>query len=378
MKSRIIGFWQIKEQRAVSTVFLTMALIFGAWITRLPELQQSLGIGDAQLGTALFFLPLGAVTLLPFYSRLINAISERNALLIGLILLMSSLVFSSVATHYSTFLFTLYGVGLGIGLTDVSMNAVAAEIEKQRSVQIMSACHGFFSLGGMIGAFVSVLAIRLQSSIFEEVLVLALVILTIVFVQYRALVSAVSREPSKGIVLPSRELLGLALLGICIMMTEGGITDWSTIYLERNFELKAQYAGFGFAGFSFAMALGRFFGDPLIERYQGTKLIRLGVAMGILGLLMVQMPLAILVILGFSFSGLGLSVVVPILFGKAAKAKGVSPAKGLAAVASAGYVGWLVGPVTIGYVSDWIGLGASFIYLTMLCVIALLLTIKIR
>jgi MFS family permease len=200
MKSRIIGFWQIKEQRAVSTVFLTMALIFGAWITRLPELQQSLGIGDAQLGTALFFLPLGAVTLLPFYSRLINAISERNALLIGLILLMSSLVFSSVATHYSTFLFTLYGVGLGIGLTDVSMNAVAAEIEKQRSVQIMSACHGFFSLGGMIGAFVSVLAIRLQSSIFEEVLVLALVILTIVFVQYRALVSAVSREPSKGIV----------------------------------------------------------------------------------------------------------------------------------------------------------------------------------
>jgi fucose permease len=162
------------------------------------------------------------------------------------------------------------------------------------------------------------------------------------------------------------------------MMTEGGITDWSTIYLERNFELKAQYAGFGFAGFSFAMALGRFFGDPLIERYQGTKLIRLGVAMGILGLLMVQMPLAILVILGFSFSGLGLSVVVPILFGKAAKAKGVSPAKGLAAVASAGYVGWLVGPVTIGYVSDWIGLGASFIYLTMLCVIALLLTIKIR
>lgn len=371
------GFWASAEYRAVGSAFLAMALSFGAWITRLPEIQQALQLSDGQLGTALFFAPLGAVSLLPFYSKLISALSERRATLVGLTILTIGLILTTQANSYPMLMISIYGLGLGIGLTDVSMNAVAAEIEKQRKVQIMSTCHGFFSIGGMLGALFSTGFIALGFSLTIQTAILALALLVFVALQSNKLINAQVQEKVKGLSLPPKEVLGLALIGICVMMSEGAITDWSTIYLKRDLSVVGRWSGLGFAGFSLLMALGRFNGDDLILRFSGVRLIRIGIIIGVIGLLLVQLKLPIPAIIGFSMAGLGFSVVIPIVFGRAAKVKGVSSAKGLAAVASAGYVGWLVGPVTIGYISNWLGLQVAFLFLVGLCMVAFLTSFKV-
>jgi len=377
MGTTISNFWHLKEQRAVATAFLALAVSFGAWITRLPELQQCLELSDGKLGTALFCLPIGAVTLLPFYSRLIQRLTERKATQLGLLLLFSGLLLTTLAPTFPFFMAALYITGLGIGLTDVSMNAVAAAIERQRAVQIMSACHGFFSIGGVIGALWSMLAIRFSLALFTELAVVMALFALMLFIQRGHLLNSLVEKESKSFSWPPKAIIGLAIIGICTLMAEGGITDWSTIYMERAYETKGYLAGMGFAGFSFMMAMGRFFGDAFILKYSGMKLIRFGVSLGVVGLLLIQLPYVAFGILGFSLAGLGLSLVVPIIFGKAAKTKGISSAKGLASVASAGYIGWLVGPVTIGYVSEWQGLNISFAFITGLCVVAILMSFRI-
>ncbi len=378
MIKRLVQFWLVKEQRAVSSAFLTFAIAFGAWITRLPELQQRLEISDGQLGTALFCLPLGAVSLLPFFSKIISALTERVALLLAITFLLLGFVLPSLISDLSGLMLSLYLIGLSIGLTDVSMNAIAAELEKQRKIQIMATCHGFFSVGGIIGALVSSVFIVFGSGLLLQSIVVSAGLLILMYAQFPYLINAVQKDIQKGFTLPPPEVIGLALIGLCTMMTEGGIMDWSTIYIERDLGALGRWSGLGFAGFSFTMALGRFKGDAFIARYANAKLIRVGLLFGIAGLLVAQIPYPITAIIGFTIAGLGLSIIIPIVFSKAAKVKGVSSAKGLSSVASAGYIGWLAGPVMMGYLSEWLGLQSGFLFLVLLCLLALVFTTRLK
>jgi hypothetical protein len=75
--------------------------------------------------------------------------------------------------------------------------------------------------------------------------------------------------------------------------------------------------------------------------------------------LLVGQPIAALV--GFGCVGIGLANVVPVLFSAAGNTPGVSPGFGVAATATAGYCGFLIGPPLIGFVAQTtslpIGLG---------------------
>jgi hypothetical protein len=64
-------------------------------------------------------------------------------------------------------------------------------------------------------------------------------------------------------------------------------------------------------------------------------------------------------LLGFAAVGLGLANAVPILFSAAGKLATVRPSIGIAAVSTAGYCGFLLGPPVIGLVSERFGLGTG-------------------
>lgn len=364
------------ESRAPAMAFMSIALAFGAWVTRLPEVKENLGLSEGELGTALFFIPLGAVTLLPFYSRIIQRLGERKSTLIALTSFLILIVIVGQMPSKASLMAGLYLLGLTMGLTDVAMNAVVSEVEKQESRSIMSSCHGFFSIGGMFGALLASMFIWLGGSLFIQSVVITLVLLTLVYFHQQYLLNSNNSQPSPGFQWPRKEVFILAMIGFCIMMCEGGIVDWSTIYLKESLEMSAQYAGLGFGGFSLFMALARFKGDELTTRFGLNVLIRSGMLVGVLGLALTLLGNPYLAIIGFSISGLGLSVIVPTLFSSSTRVEGVSAAKGIASVASAGYIGLLVGPVVIGFVAERFGLGNGFLFLLGLVVLALLLSIK--
>jgi fucose permease len=120
------------------------------------------------------------------------------------------------------------------------------------------------------------------------------------------------------------------------------------------------FAALGFAAFSLAMMAGRFFGDRVVRRYGGPAV--LGVGAGIAAALLVVRLLAgapIVALVGFAATGLGLANAVPILFIATGKIAGTPPELAIAAISTAGYCGFLVGPPVIGLIADRFSLGAG-------------------
>lgn len=150
-------------------------------------------------------------------------------------------------------------------------------------------------------------------------------------------------------------VLLLGLLCFLGMLAEGANYDWAALYFRDVLNVPGGAAGLGYAAFVATMTLGRWFGDLGRARLGDEQIVRIGslvTAVGLAVALLWRDPVP--ATLGFALSGLGLSNVVPVMYGTAGHALA---GRGIAAVAAIGYGGFLLGPPAIGFVADHVGLG---------------------
>jgi hypothetical protein len=79
------------------------------------------------------------------------------------------------------------------------------------------------------------------------------------------------------------------------------------------------------------------------------------------------MPLPIVAVAGYALVGLGVANLVPVFFGAAGSLPGQASGHSIAAVATLGYAGFLVGPPLIGFVADLTSLSAALGLLGLAC-----------
>jgi hypothetical protein len=72
-------------------------------------------------------------------------------------------------------------------------------------------------------------------------------------------------------------------------------------------------------------------------------------------------------IAGFGLVGAGLSCVFPVVLSSAARTPGMAPSAAIAAVCTVGYLGFLVGPPSIGGLAELLGLPAALGLVVLLC-----------
>lgn len=367
----------VRQPQFLSTglVFAMHAFLFSLWVTRLPEVKDSLQLSDADLGVCLFFMPFGAFIAMfsaGFFIRKFGAGKVTIWFVVAYCLVM---LFPLLAPNAVLLSLALFVVGLAAGTLDISMNAVAAALEKIHNRVIMATTHGFFSLGGMVGAFIGSALIGLGVLSWVGMLGGVVVCGGLLFwVQYHiGTVIGEEEESGSHLALPGRAVIGLAIIGFCTMMGEGAVTDWSGIYLKDTTLAEGAIIGFGFAGFSLAMTIGRFYGDILIARVGASRIILLGSALVIAGLGLVLLGESYSSILGFTLVGLGYSSIIPVVFSEAAKSDEKSASRGITAVVSFGYIGFLSGPVLIGMISDLAGLRMGMLFLLTTAVLTLVI-----
>jgi MFS family permease len=381
MIKNLIEYFKDKESRTVGLFFSINSIFFGSWITRLPDIQDRIGISEGELGLALLGIPLGSVSAMPFISYFIQKYGA------GRVTIFISLIFCIVSTfpvfalsHLGLFII-LTMVGIVTGSMDISMNAAAAIVEEQKGRPIMSTCHGLWSLGGMIGAASTSILAGLSISGKVQMPVLAVLLFIVIGLLSKTMlkVRETTTDKARIFVLPRGILIGLALIAFCVMLGESAIMDWSTIYLRKTLNTEVLLAGMGFAGFSLTMALGRFYGDVLITKWGSRKLVLIGLVVAITGVLSaLVIQNSIIAILGFTFAGFGVSGLVPAVYISSAKVPGVSAGEGLASVASLGYFGLFVGPPTIGMIAEEYGLNLGLGFIIVLLSIALIITNRIK
>lgn len=359
---------------APAWAFMSLNLVYGTWAIYIPTIKAQLDIDKSALGIAIFFMAMGSFLILPIAPRINDYLGCGKATTYGILALGVLGILPFIAPTYPFLLGGLFLLGAAQGFLDISMNATVAEIERRDQVTLMTAMHGFFSLGGVL-AGLGTFAIAWFTHAYEHmgvILVLMVLVNIFFFSAYKDITSPAKKESGFS----AKHLKPLLLLGVIsfvVMGSEGAIVDWSGLYLQEIVQLEDQWIGAGFLGFSIAMTTGRFFGDGISQRIGSEKILALGAAVAILGYTGVLQDQMIWSISGFTAIGLGLSVVIPELFRMAGRQKTISPSKAMAIVAGFGYSGFLTGPVILGFIAEGYGLHTSY-YSLLGAIIAVLIT----
>ncbi|GAB3165626.1 MFS transporter [Telluribacter humicola] len=358
-------------------MFATDSLLFGSWVARIPFLKYQLGLNDAQLGLSLFLLPIGSIMCNPFSGRLIRRFgSARVCLWSAFGFFLSVLIPINAPNVYAM------GAGMAVmggfaAILNVAMNTCASNLEKSQGIRIMSACHGMWSLGGMLGSTLAGLIIWAEVSAPVHMLIITLLLCTLT-VLIQPLLREIPEEKNENetsFARPTVTLVILIFIGLTVSMGEGVSFDWSAIYLREIAHATPSVSALGFGCFALTMTLGRFLGDTIIPRYGEKRLLILGGIVGALGIgIAVIFPYPFTTLLGFLILGMGCSLGAPMLYAISMRQPNTPPAAGLATFATFSFIGFMAGPPLIGFVAEAYGLQYGFGLVAILLLMGSLLS----
>ena len=358
---------------ATFLTFLVNGAMMGTWVAHIPWLQDHLGISKATLGFCLLFMAAGALVSMPLTGHILDGRSSASVTRAATLIFCLMLPLPLLATSPTVLAATLFVFGASGGAMDVAMNAHGVAVERELGRPIMSSLHGGWSVGGFVSAGLVAIAAAAGVDPRLESLVVGVALWVAAWWITRRLGSASAQSKAGGgLALPSRAVMLIGGLCFLVMMTEGGIADWSGIYLRHDAGASAAAAATAFTGFSLGMAVARLGGDALNERLGAGRLLRGGmtlVAIALGGALLTGEVVPS--VIGFALCGLGIANAVPLLFSAAGRVE--PPGPSLAAAFTVGYTGFIVGPPVIGLLADRFGLPdtLSLLVLASLAVVAL-------
>jgi predicted MFS family arabinose efflux permease len=349
-------------------VFFTLGLAYASWVARIPAFRDELKLSHDQLGLALLLGGIGAIAAFPVARWLQTLRTSRWMTYWMGILNALTLLPIALSTRVEVLMLSLFVWGFSTALMDVGMNTHSVKVERFAGRAVISIFHAFFSLGGLVGAVLGALAAHLAWSPLLHFGLVALCSVGGLVALRGHLHSYPIEAPQHALTasqwVPQRPSGIVPLLGclmLCSFMTEGAIADWGGIFLRDQLAASLAVAPLGFAAFSVSMVLGRLGGDRLRDRYTGAQVLRLAGAVAAAGfVLIVLSPTVWLALLGFFAVGIGMSVVVPVLFSTAGHLPGAEGERSLAQVTLVGYAAFLVGPPLLGFVAQGLGLPAAF------------------
>lgn len=366
-----------KTRLAVSLLFLMNGFVTGSWAPKIPEFKDRLGISESVLGLLILAFGLGSLILMPIAGGFIARMGSQKVVKVTAIMLSPMLLLLTLLPNVWTAAIGMLLLGGFVGAMDVAMNANAVEVEKSMRRAIMSSCHAYWSLGGLIGAASGGLVMA-HFGVYVHAILVTVVCLSVLAVAW-PMILADQPHPDTAkqkLRLPSNPLPWLiGLVALFSMVPEGTVLDWGALYLRNELGASVAMSGFGFAAFSATMAIMRFAGDHVRDRFGGVKTLRVCTLTALVGLVLAGMaPNAPLAILGFALAGVGISNMVPIAFSAAGNMPGLAPGIGLSVATFMGYSGMLFAPSLIGFVAEHTGFSIIFTCVPILFIVVLALS----
>ncbi len=369
-----------KSAVAVALTFMVMAIMYGSWIARLPDIKLQLGLGEGEIGFALIGLAAGSLIATPLSVYVLNFFGTGRSVFLATLAVCAVFTLPALAVNALTLFLLLSLVGMCDGILNISMNAAATALEKHDKINILSTCHGMFSVGLVIGPATSGWVSQTGFSFFWHIVIVAALMIIFAFLLRPHVLPVPESDTEKsGLTFPSKAIIGLGVICLCFNVCEGAIADWSGIYLRESIGSSAFIGGLGLAIFSVGMSIGRFGGDKIRALLRPGKILLIGGIVSVIGLCIVTfLSVEIAVLVGFFIAGLGLSVSVPVLFSLSTQTPGVKANVGLASVATFSMVGFMSGPPLIGFIAEASDLHYGFAFTAFLAATGVVLILLRR
>ena len=339
-------------------------LFWGVFAVLLTDLGRALDLSPGPLGAALFVGALASILAMATLGWAADRLGRKAFLILTGTVLGVGISGLALSGGYAALLATLVVLYSASGLYDVGINSAAVDLEQATGRRFMSLVHAAFSGGATVGAIGAGVLVQAGTDyrIVYLLLLVPLGLLILAFANTR-FPAGEQDEPGGGIRGPQYALYrhlplllvgGIATLGLG---SEGEMEHWSGIYLRDTLGLPALLGGSGVAVFYAAMAVGRL-GTAGVVRLFGNRLTLLGAglftAAGMALALVTREPA--LVVGGFLVVGLALSSVAPIAFSVAGDVAPGGTGAAVSVVTTLGYGGFLLGPVLVGGLAEWLGL----------------------
>ncbi|HEX8046970.1 MFS transporter [Rhizobium sp.] len=352
---------------ATRLAFLIAGFGLACWAPLVPFAKARLEVDDGVLGILLLCLGLGSVAAMLATGMLSARYGSKPIIIASGLGLALTLPILTIASTPFTLGVTLALFGAALGSLDVAMNIHAVEVEKGADRPLMSGVHALFSIGGFIGSLLVTLLLSVHAGPLVATLLSSALMLVALVVAWPRLLRTVPSEDAPFFAIPRSFVLLLAVLAAITFLVEGAILDWSALLLTTQGQVEASHGGLGYMLFAIAMTVGRLAGDTIMAKFGDRAIMLWGGLVAVAGFFVLLLsPIAILAMSGFLLIGLGASNIVPVLFRKGGTQTVMPAGLAVAAITMCGYAGVLIGPASVGFVANHIGLPGSFWMLAIL------------
>lgn len=370
----------VTSAMATRIIFFLAGFITATWAVIVPFARANTGVNEAQLGTLLLCLGVGALIAMPVTGWLTSRFGCRRVILVAIALIVISTPWLAVLSNPLLLALALLVFGIGIGVTDCAMNIQAILVEKQAAKPVMSGFHGMYSVGGIAGAGFMTLLLAMGVSVLTGCLLAVAAVIIMALVSVSGLLTYANPAEGPVFAVPRGSVLIIGIICFAVFLTEGTVLDWSAVYLTDVRAIPVSLGGLGYTCFAIAMTVARLTGDRIISSLGRLPVVLGGALVAAAGMAMVTFiaswPLALL---GYTLVGAGCANIVPVMFSAAGRQTVMPQAVAIPAITTLGYLGVLSGPAVIGYVAHYTHLGFSFslIMALMLVVGAVSLTLNL-
>jgi MFS family permease len=351
----------LSASRAIMLTFAIHGMLLGAWVTQIPLAKARLDTGLGMFGVALLSFAAGAVIAMPLAGALINRLGSARMTLVGALGFCAFLFLPSFAPTLPLFMIGGALLGASVGTMDVAMNAHGLAVEKELKKPVMSGYHGGFSVGAALGTLGGAWLLSKVGAT-QQLLVISIAsALGLLACSRFYLSSSVDKGLSGShFAWPTRATIALGMLCFLALLIEGSVADWGALMLQGRFAIEAATAAMAFGFYQGGMAVSRFTGDWARQKFGAVRVVTASAVLTAIGTAAaLYAPGLVTSLIAFTIGGIGIGNVAPVLFAGGGRLEPDAPGRGIAAVTSLGYAGFLAGPPVIGMVADFTGLQAA-------------------
>ncbi|MFK0184737.1 MFS transporter [Streptomyces rubiginosohelvolus] len=388
-----------RRWRAALFLFmLATGVSMASWVARTPAVRDALEVSTGAMGLVLFGLSIGSMAGVLASGGLVRRHGGRLVITVGAVLLVAGLlvIAGGAALEVSGGVFGgLALFGAGMGLAEVAFNIEGAAVERAVGRPVLPVLHGCFSLGTVVGALLGMGLTAVRFPVGWHLAAVALAVAAAGVWTVRAVPAGTGRaEPdADGVKVPEaggvrgrpavwrdRRLVLIGLIVLAMAFAEGSANDWLPLLMVDGHGTGATAGSLTFMLFAVAMTTGRFTGGPLLVRYGPAAVVRASAVVAAVGVaLVIFSDSALLAGAAVVLWGLGASLGFPVTISAAGEGAGPGDASArVAAVSTAGYAAFLVGPPSLGFLADHVGLRNAMVVVLVLLGGAALITGALR
>lgn len=382
----------VRWVRGILAIFALLGFGFGSWLSRLPGLRDQLEASTFEMSVFGLCLAIGSVLGLLLSGRSVTWLGPKRTLTV---LVIAQLVTMPLA---ATLLWTglvvpgailLACFGFAFSTSDVAMNVSGAAAERALGLPRMPVLHAGFSLGSVSAMGIGALAEWLDIPIPAHLTVVFLAITVAVLLALRVVPSQESSDPlpvppstaTGPVMIPTSEspvpevntrtrrgrspfrdprILLIGLIAMSMSLAEGVAADWMPLALADGRGLANATATLILGVFFVTMTLTRLVGAPLLTRFGRVPVLRGSAVLCVVGVVaVILIPATWGAVLGAVLWGIGAALGFPV--GISAAADNTETAtRDVAAVSAIAYTAFLLGPMSIGFLGEYVGLLAAF------------------